>query len=201
MRDYRRDLHTLMCMIPHSVNVAPTLLPAHDNLRHSYAQARQQYERLVSMEAHRLQRLHGFSWEAVADGAPSTYAELQAEYNECRLTGKPFRVWSGGSDKTVFSAPAINHAFRFVHDLGHVMDGCDLTEQGEVDVITAFVWRVFSQAGFLAALLAACDLLGQLYYGTNNHGAFVDYQESFVSALFFMLLRSHHEDTLHGYRR
>lgn len=200
MRNFRDALRDLMAQIPNAAAVAPTMLPPSVQTRKAYAQAREQYERVVTLEAHRLQKLHGFSWEAVED-APSTFEELVAEYSDCRLTGRPFRVWSGGSERTVFSAPAINHAFRFVHDVGHVVEGCDLTEEGEANTITAFVWRVFSQAGFLAALLAACDLLGQLYYGTNNHGAFVDDQESFVSALFFMLIRSYHEELLHGDRR
>lgn len=157
----------------------------------SYEYARKRYSDYITFAAGKRRIKLGFGWQAVDEGAPSTLDELLNEYAECLSNLRPFRVWSGASDRTIFTSPQINHAFRFVHDTDHVMQGCNLEHAGEEDVIKPFIMEVFHAAGFVAAVLCACDLLGQLWYGTNNHGAFVDDQESFVKQLYSYLMHHH----------
>jgi hypothetical protein len=156
----------------------------------SYEYARKRYSDYITFAAGKRRIKYGFGW-AAGEVAPDTYAKLIAEFQGCMNTLKPFRVWSGASDCTIFTSPQINHAFRFVHDTDHVILQADLSHDGEVKVIIPFIMEVFHAAGFVAAVLCACDLLGQLWYGTNNHGAFVDNQEAFVKQLYSYLIHHH----------
>lgn len=194
-RDYRRDLAALLLRIPDAAKVGPTCTPVPDGgvLHAAFLTARREYERFIVLEHERLKKVVGFSFDAVED-APSSYEEVCSEFNRSYTTGRsPFRVWSGASDDTVFTSAGMNHMFRFVHDVGHVLEGCDFSAEGEQRLITAMVWRVFDKAGFLAALLAACDLLAQHYYNQHNHGAYVEKQEPYVRSVFYMLLSTHHQ--------
>lgn len=157
----------------------------------SYEYARKRYSDYITFAAGKRRIRLGFGWSAVPELAPETYEGLVNEYQHCLNTLQPFLVWSGASDKTVFTSPQINHAFRFVHDTDHVMLQAELTHEGELKVILPFIREVMRSAGFVSAVLCACDLLGQLWYGTNNHGAFVDDQEAFVKQLYSYLMYHH----------
>ena len=192
-----RDLSAVLRTIIDNMDFAVNDCVATDHaVPDNYWYARKRYSDYITFAAGKRRNKYGFGWQAVHDSAPDTYATLIAEFQGCMNTLKPFRVWSGASDKTVFTSPQINHAFRFVHDTDHVILGADLTHDGEVKVIVPFIMEVFHAAGFVAAVLCACDLLGQLWYGTNNHGAFVDDQEAFVKQLYSYLM--HHHGAQHG---
>lgn len=192
-RDLALTLRHMLDNMDFSVNdCATTDYPLPD----SYEYARKRYSDYITFAAGKRRIKLGFGWAAVPELAPETYEGLVNEYQHCLNTLQPFLVWSGASDKTVFTSPQINHAFRFVHDTDHVILGADLTHDGEVKVIVPFIMEVFHAAGFVAAVLCACDLLGQLWYGTNNHGAFVDNQEAFVKQLYSYLM--HHHGAQHG---
>lgn len=190
--DYREELRLGMEDMEDAARVGPTMLPPDSNSKLAYTQAVQQYRDYVVKEADHLFRLYGFSYEAT-DDAPDNYAAVVEEFRDCCETSRPFRVWSGGSETSVFQSPGINHAFRFIHDVRHVTGGHPFTHEGEAELIRAYVDHVFTRKGYLCALLAAADTLGQLWYGTNNHGAFVEDQEPFVSSIFYCLLRQHQE--------
>lgn len=187
-RDLSAVLKTIIDNMDFAVNdCVTTNYPVPD----SYEYARKRYSDYITFAAGKRRNQLGFGWKAVEDSAPATYEALVGEYAYCLTQCRGFRVWGGASDKTVFTSPQINHAFRFVHDTDHVRLGADLTHDGEVKVIVPFIHEVFHAAGFVAAVICACDLLGQLWYGTNNHGAFVDDQESFVKQLFAYLMHHH----------
>lgn len=187
-RDLSTVLRTIIDNMDFAVNdCVSTNYPVPD----SYEYARKRYSDYITFAAGKRRIQLGFGWKAVEVGAPDTYDALVDELRLSAVTLAPFRVWAGASDKTVFTSPQINHAFRFVHDTDHVRLGADLSHYGEVKVIVPFIHEVFHAAGFVAAVICACDLLGQLCYGTNNHGAFVDDQESFVKQLFAYLMHHH----------
>jgi hypothetical protein len=51
----------------------------------------------------------------VADDAPDTYEKLRAHLD----VTKQMKVWSGGSDNTIYADPEVNWAFRAWHDWCH----------------------------------------------------------------------------------
>lgn len=170
-----------------AVNACVGTAHTHD----SYEYARKRYSDYISFAAGRRATKLGFGWAAREFGAPNSYEALMSEFGVCLTHLVPFTVWDGASDKTVFTSPQINHAFRFIHDTDHCLLQQGLTHDGEVAVITPFIYEVYHAAGFVAAILCACDLLGQLWYGTNNHGAFVDDQAAFVKQLYGYIMYNH----------
>src|SRR5258705_7260352 len=62
--------------------------------------------------------------------APDTYEKLKAHLD----AGKRLVVFSGGSARTIYADPAVNHAFRAWHDWCHYTGRHDLTFQGEIGV-------------------------------------------------------------------
>jgi hypothetical protein len=62
--------------------------------------------------------------------APDTYEKLKAHLD----AGKRLVVFSGGSARTIYADPAVNHAFRARHDWCHYTGGHDLTFPGEIGI-------------------------------------------------------------------
>lgn len=78
--------------------------------------------------------------------APSTLADLQAWKAQAQ-PGEPIPVFDGGCDRTIFSSPAVNHAFRAWHDSLHLEHGFGFDKPGEYGI-----------AGLHAELAAAAGL-------------------------------------------
>lgn len=199
MRDFAKDLRLIIESMEEAARVAPTCTEPHPSANQwaSYRTAQEEYSRYVEIESHRVAKLLGFSWVATED-APSDYEAVVREFHECRATGRPFRVWNGASEGTVFLSVEHNYMVRFIHDLEHVTEAALFTHDNEVYIIEKLVWRVYRRRGFLAALLCACDQLAQAYYNQHNHGAYVEEQEPYVRSVFFYLLRQYHMGLLDG---
>ena len=69
----------------------------------------------------------------VTDDEQAAPASLEALNEHLANTGRML-VWSGGSDKTIFGAPEINHAFRAWHDWCHWHLQAEFNDKGEYAV-------------------------------------------------------------------
>lgn len=150
--------------------------------------ARRAYTRFTISAAARLARDIGFSYEPAAV-APSTYNEVVDEYIACKRRkldgsrGFGFRVWNGASDRTVFTSPEGNWAFRFVHDVtAHAMHGLTFNLADELKAGDEWVAKVAAAFGpdSVEAMIAAADTKGQSLYADSHDGAFPDDQLAFV---------------------
>ena len=72
---------------------------------------------------------------------PDSVESMRAAYSACLRTGR-MAIWSGGSDRTIYSGPAANYAFRALHDIQHAESGSDFTLHGERDASAEFVGRL-----------------------------------------------------------
>jgi hypothetical protein len=116
-----------------------------------------------------LQAVKGLRYD-VSDIAPSTY--------EAILSTKTSRlvVWSGGSDKTIYGAASVNHAFRAWHDSLHIQLGAEFTLDGEIRVAREQARLIGSDK--LGDILIA-EVKGQAEYFAK-HGEFPVDQVKFI---------------------
>ena len=129
--------------------------------------------RFVEAQARRLR--HG--WRA-SPVAPDTYEGLREDVREHagRIT-----VWDGGSERTVYGDPEVNHAFRAWHDATHLRHRWDFTLAGERNVATNQRMVAFADGRTRLAQVLFADVYGQaLYYA--RHSAFPEDQIAFVAA-------------------
>ena len=153
---------------------------------HTIAQAGRALGHWLIKQAHHTGRVLGFSY-APSSEAPSTFEGVKAEYRDCLMRRRAFRVWDGGSDATVYAQAEANYAFRFLHDIQHVHTGGDFTPQGEARVALAASRKVIAHFGdSLETRLFLADSLGQVHYHAQTGGAFPEDQALFVT---FVVMR------------
>lgn len=114
--------------------------------------------------------------------APNGAAELHA-WAATHVPGvDPMPVYDGGCDRSIYSSPAGNHAFRAWHDLAHLSLGAGFDAAGELMVAVYHV-EIARAHGLsdLACRALWADTWGQFRYG-QVHGldVFVDDQRTFV---------------------
>ncbi len=111
-------------------------------------------------------------------------------YEVCKRTNAPFPVWSGGCERTIYSAPEVNHAFRAWHDSVHAELGAGFDREGEFAVAIE-QYRELGRAivGQTAPGLVEddqralwADVWGQFLYSEKHGGQFPDDQAAFVQA-------------------
>lgn len=136
--------------------------------------------RLGKFVLSRAQRQHGPGYRASEFGV-SSWSELRARWNLCMVSGEPLPVWDGGSSKTIYLTPEINHAGRYWHDATHVRLGADFSLSGELRVAAKQieVASCFFGSSSLEVLLLTADTAGQaLHYARS--GEFVEDQLAFA---------------------
>lgn len=119
--------------------------------------ARANLSQFILRKAHALQKQIGFGY-ADRNEAPSDYTALRAAYDASKRTGFALPVWSGGSDKTVYTSRGANYAFRFWHDVLHCVHGLDFALQNEIAIGHMHVAEVaahFGPASVEAAIMLA----------------------------------------------
>jgi hypothetical protein len=94
---------------------------------------RENLGRFVLHEAERAGVEHGISY-VPSINAPSTYDELLTTYAACIHSGAPFPISPDNCQRTIYTSPQINWAFRFVHDLVHIDNRLSFTPLDEVAV-------------------------------------------------------------------
>ena len=109
------------------------------------------------------------------DGRYGSLTVSQANPLESRLP-----VWNGASDRTIYSSPEVNFAFRAWHDWLHLQLQADVDYRDEY-----MVARAHRQAALAARLPLREELA--LWYDTNgqnvyhkHHGKFIEDQRGFV---------------------
>lgn len=117
----------------------------------------------------------------VTEVAPSNLGELLTEDHYCRLEGTSFRVWSGGSSKTIYTDPHYNWAFRFWHDMLHIEHRKDVTLQDELYVAGLHIAAASERFGknSVESFLIGADTLGQTLYH-HRYGEFPEDQLGFA---------------------
>lgn len=106
--------------------------------------------------------------------APDTLARLFEAY---RAAGRLFPVWNGGSDKTIYTAPAINFVVRAAHDLTHIQLRAPFDLDGEIAVFNQQAKETALACPYLDILEA--EVVGQTQAFYEN-GEFPDDQFQFA---------------------
>ncbi len=119
----------------------------------------------------------------VTPNAPSTWDELR-EWNDTHIVGvHSMPIWDGASDKTIWSTPAMNAAFRAWHDAIHLYHGLSFEFYDELEAARKQSGMVRKEMGGLwadkAAAVVWAETAGQtIYY--RKHGEFPVDQRAFV---------------------
>jgi hypothetical protein len=147
-----------------------------------FEQARRAYTLFALDAARHLANEVGFSYDAV--GVDPGFENVRERYIESMQTRKPFAVWSGASDHTVFTMPEGNWAFRFWHDVvSHGAHGLGFTLADEMKAGMQWVHKVAEKFGSLSveAMMAYADTCGQsLFAASQVDGQFPEDQLAFV---------------------
>jgi hypothetical protein len=126
----------------------------------------------------RSQERRARTWFLTSDHTttPQSLVELQAQAR--RPQG--FAVWTGGSDRTVWSSARANWRARAWHDFVHLELAAGFDLAGEIETARAQLEEI---TGALARRVQWVDTAGQQYY-FHHFGAFPTDQRAFtVSAL------------------
>ena len=150
----------------------------------AFEAARRNYTRFAIESAARLAKEVGFSYDAVAIDPDLIHDDdIQREFAECSRTRRPFRVWSGASDNTVFTCREGNWAFRFWHDVvSHAVGKLGFDMRDELTAGMQWVRKVSNEFGAksLETAIAYADTCGQTLYCAAK-GEFPVDQIAFVS--------------------
>jgi hypothetical protein len=147
----------------------------------TFAIARANLSRFMLNKADQMQRLLGFGY-VDRDHAPDDYAALMEAWHHSQHTGLALPVWSGGSDKTVYTSKGANYACRFWHDSLHCLHGLGFTTQDEITIgimQTAEVTTFFGPDSIESKIMFA-DTVEQSRFAARNNGEFPEDQLSFV---------------------
>lgn len=141
-----------------------------------------QLNEVISLEAKRLAEKIGFSY--IPDVmAPATYKELCFVFANCSRSSCPLPVYSGGSESTIYGATEVNYAFRFWHDVEHVLGGNSFSLKGETQTAFRQLDTLENVYGFgretIEWKLLHADVIGQVEYYYKNK-KFVENQVEFV---------------------
>lgn len=107
----------------------------------------------------------GFGYVLTPD-APNTYPALREAFQLSATSGLPLPISSENSDAVIYTAPSVNAALRFWHDVSHVRHGLTFEL---VDELELSLWHLdqLEDAGYergsLVGQLLHADLTGQAY--------------------------------------
>ncbi|QDB70978.1 hypothetical protein bb8_p03 [Bordetella phage vB_BbrP_BB8] len=145
--------------------------------------ARAELTLYMILEAHRLQKELGFGY-VESDTAPGKFNLLKAAFAHSLRTCEPLPVYAGGSDNTIYTSKEGNWAFRFCHDVAHVLLNAGFGSADEAKVSKYQADRVAKHfgKGSLEHRLFVADTLGQVaYYAVHND--FPENQLAFVRSM------------------
>lgn len=122
------------------------------------------------------------------DKAPDNLSDLVATWDNCKRIGGPVIVSDLHCDKTVFSSPYVNMAFRAWHDYRHITESAEFDDVGErlvqnemcSDIAQWLDGTGCTRYQFKRALeLLHCENIGQLEYW-KAYGSPPDDQRTFA---------------------
>lgn len=131
--------------------------------------------------AAKITRVTGVNYEESLS-APSTFEEVKTEWQLAKKTTRPFKVYSGASDRTIYDSPHVNWAFRFWHDYLHVFGNRGMNFYDEAVIAKTHIEAVAAEFGesSLEAKIIEADTYGQaVWYAVN--GSYVEDQREFVT--------------------
>jgi hypothetical protein len=118
----------------------------------------------------------------VSDDAPQTYEQLKTLMD----AGNRMRVWTGGSEDTIYNEPYVNYAFRAWHDICHWEGQFGFTVDGEIATCEMQCRQLFEFYGNNETTQQWCTILraeivGQALY-FQRHKRFPKKQTHFFAA-------------------
>jgi hypothetical protein len=147
-----------------------------------FEHARRAYTLFAINAAHKLAHEVGFGYEAVA--VDPGFMNVRERYEASMATRKPFAVWAGASDHSVFTLREGNWAFRFWRDVvSHGSHGLGFNLADELKAGMQWVHKVAEHFGSLSveAMMAYADTCGQsLFAASQVDGQFPEDQVAFV---------------------
>lgn len=116
-------------------------------------------------EANKLRKELGFGY-VESDNAPEKFNVLKAAFAHSLRTLEALPVYSGGSDHSIYTSKEGNWAFRFCHDVAHVLLNAGFGPADETKVIKYQGDKVAKQfgKGSIEHRLFMADTLGQVAY-------------------------------------
>jgi len=111
----------------------------------------------------------------IAKVAPSNLAEMRTAWGK-----HSYPIYAHGNSNTIYRLQSHNHAFRFWHDVLHIINNLDVSFEDEV-VISEMHAKEAMAYGKGAALLMRIDTRGQSEY-YKEHGVFPEDQLAFAWA-------------------
>lgn len=135
----------------------------------------------VHEKAQEYTRKLGVQYEA-SPNAPETGPQIAYHMRQSQYHGRPFPVWSGASDNTIYMNAGGNYAFRFWHDALHYLLSMDTSLVDELELGAMHTGVVMARFGFdsLEAKLMRADTMMQSRYAADHAGNFPEDQLAFV---------------------
>src|SRR5271167_4675063 len=93
-----------------------------DAICEEFQQACDTLGRFIARQARATAAEVGFGY-VLTPVAPNNYAALREAFELSATTGVPLPISSENSDAVIYSAPSVNAALRFWHDVSHVRRG------------------------------------------------------------------------------
>lgn len=161
----------------HPVNI-PTV--EHDPMN-VFETARMHLTRHAVLMAHHVTKLTGVGFELQDTDTVDNLTALSEAWRESVEHGKPFPIYAGYCDRTIYGDAYANQCWRFWHDYLHVMHQAPTTFAGELelaDIQSKLIEDKFG-AGSPEAFIAYADSAGQALY-CKQTGRFPEDQYEFV---------------------
>ena len=136
-----------------------------DVICEEFQQASDNLGRFIEQQAQATAAEVGFGY-VLTPVAPNNYAALREAFELSARTGVPLPISSENSDEVIYTAPSVNAALRFWHDVNHVRRWLDF---GLVDELELSLWHLGEleaagyERGSLVWRLLHADLTGQAY--------------------------------------
>lgn len=149
-------------------------------MKERFDKARTDLSKLVLRKASLIQHLHGKGYKPMLE-VPDVLSSMTRAWHDLPY----YPVYSGASDKTVYSFAECNYAFRFWHDYLHILHGKEIDAEGEFFVAALHV-DAASRLSHDAAALMRIETQGQTEHYLA-HGEFPEDQLAFSWAKFQLL--------------
>lgn len=146
-----------------------------------YETARLHLQRHVVLMAHHVTKLTGVGFEVQEDDTVDNLEALSEAWREAVEHSKPFPIYAGHCDRTIYMDPYANQCWRFWHDYLHVMHQAPTTYEGELELAEIQNKLIEDKFGVGSpeAFIAYADSAGQAHY-YRQCGSFPEDQAEFV---------------------
>jgi hypothetical protein len=147
-----------------------------------FQRARHNLSMFVIRQTEKMSKQVGFGY-VDCDVAYDDYPSLCAAFAESKRTGLPLKVWSSGSENTIYTSCGANYAFRFWHNCLHAQFGISFDLVGECVIAGMHVTAVAEEFGMhsLERLMMEADTRQQSIFAFKHSDHFPDNQLQFVT--------------------